>query len=438
LKESKRTKIEAIKADLVESGGRDQAKIAKKHGVSRSYVSDINTGRAGKNVPWPGEPPKPLPAKGQRNKIPDYDPTDRRIMELESEVTHLTDELRFERRKVKAGAKMQGLFKAMAAELEDHIQPLKPLPKVFKPTTKSITEEVVMHISDMHADQIVQPEECGGMEEYNFPIACARAERYVETVIDWTQDSLSPKFNFPRLTILSYGDDTSGEIHGHAQRSYYRNQMKNSIAIGQLKALMIRDLSPYFEEINVLCLAGNHGRRSIRKDHHGAQDNWDYLIAEITRLQCQGLDNVNFTIPNAWSANVIINGIGFNISHGDDVRGWNGIPFYGMARRQKGLIALGAAQGETRVRYFVMGHHHTASNLSDVDGEMLINGAWVGTDAYSYNAFAGYREPTQWLHGVNPKHGITWRLAVKLRHENEKRGPKRYKIDGGREVGPLL
>ena len=72
--------------------------------------------------------------------------------------------------------------------------------------------------------------------------------------------------------------------------------------------------------------------------------------------------------------NVNINGVGFNVSHGDDARSNLGIPWYGMVRRQKGLIALGAAAGAQRCRYFCVGHHHAASTLSDVDGELLVNG----------------------------------------------------------------
>jgi hypothetical protein len=105
-----------------------------------------------------------------------------------------------------------------------------------------------------------------------------------------------------------------------------------------------------------------------------------------------------------------------------------------MVRRQKGLIALNSFQGGPRVRYYCVGHHHTASTLSDVDGELLVNGAWIGTDPFSYNALAGYRDPCQWLHGVHEKYGVTWRLGIKLRSEIET--PKRYLIDGGREVGP--
>ena len=429
--------VAAIKVDL--SAGMTQPKIAKKQKVSRSIISDIATGRVHKDVPWPeGEAPCPKQSGGQHKTIPDYDPTDKKVLELEAEVVHLTEERNRERQKVKAGAKIAGLFKAIASEMDVRIKPYAALPPAFDPREKNeISEHCVMHMSDGHHDQVVRPDEVGGLENYNFPVSCACAERYVDTVIEWTKDTLSPKFTFPVLWVLAYGDFTSGEIHKACERSYYRNQFKNCLAIGQLHALMFRDLAAQFQQVNVLYLAGNHGRRTPKKDFLGAHDNWDYLVAEVARLHSRSLSNVSFMIPDSWSANVNINGVGFNISHGDDVRSNGGIPWYGMVRRQKGLIALGAAAGAQRCRYFCVGHHHVASTLSDIDGELLVNGAWVGTDAYAYNSFSGYREPAQWIHGVNAKHGITWRMNVKLRHEAEINGPKRYLIDGGREVGPL-
>lgn len=427
-----------IKRDIAANKGRDQAGIAKKHGLSRSTVSDIYRGRLHKNVPWPdGYTPIPNKSGGQRVTL-EYDPTNERILELEAEIIHLTDERNRERVKSKANAKLQGIFTAIRDEMQQRIIPYTSLPAVYDPTSKKqITEHMVMHVSDGHHDQVVTPEECGGLEEYNFPISCARAERYVDTVVEWTQDTLAPKFKFTDLWVLLYGDHTSGEIHGHTQRSYFRNQFKNCFAIGQLHGLMLRDLAPYFQTVHAVYLPGNHGRRSIKKDFHGAHDNWDYLVAEIARMHCQDITNTEFLIPDAFSVNLDINGVGFNLSHGDDVRGNLGIPFYGMVRRQKGLIALGAVKGGPPIRYFVMGHHHVAATLSDVNGELLVNGAWLGTDSYSYNSFAGYREPAQWIHGVNPRHGITWRMNVKLKHPKEKDGPERYLIDGGRDVGPL-
>ena len=429
-------KAARIKTDII--GHMTQSVIAKRHKISRSTVSDIATGRIHKEVPWPNGEPVPKQSGGQRKRLAEHDPTNKRILELEAEVIHLTEERNRERAKSKASAKTQGLFRAIAVEMDQRIKPFKVLPPRIECRSKAqIVEHCVMHMSDGHHDAVVRPEEVGGLEEYNFPISCARAERYVNTVVEWTQNTLAPKFHFPVLWVLAYGDFTSGEIHRACERSYYRNQFKNCLAIGQLHALMYRDLAAHFEQVNVLYLAGNHGRRTPKKDFLGAHDNWDYLVGEIARLHCRGLENVYFTIPDAWSANVNINGVGFNVSHGDDVRSNLGIPWYGMVRRQKGLIALGAAAGARRCRYFCCGHHHAASTLSDVDGELLINGSWLGTDAFAYNSLSGYREPAQWFHGVNPKYGVTWRMNVKLQHESEKNGPQRYIIDGGRDIGPL-
>lgn len=106
---SSREKIQAIKADIAETRGRQQGKIAKTHGVSRSLVSDIATERVHGDIPWPaGYTPVPKRAGGQRRQAAEHDATDRRVLELESDIIHLNDELRVERAKAKAGSKKIG------------------------------------------------------------------------------------------------------------------------------------------------------------------------------------------------------------------------------------------------------------------------------------------------------------------------------------------
>lgn len=337
----------------------------------------------------------------------------------------MTQELSQTKKLLKQAYLKHGIFRAIVEEMETLVTPLEAPPIKRYKSGGSVKEHLVMHVSDAHADSVVDPEKVGGIEKYDFKVALCRAERYVDKVIEWSQKTLA-NHQFDTLWFLSYGDMTNGEIHGALARSEYQNSFKSSLAIGQMQALMIRDLAPYFRQINMIGLSGNHGRRSVKKDYHGSQDNWDYLINEVTRLHCRELTNVNFMIPNAWSVNVEINGHGFNIFHGDDIPSSFSIPWYGLERKTRRLVALNHSLGK-QAKYFVCGHFHSQSTIADLKGETLINGAWLGTDPYSYEAFSGYREPTQLIHGVHEKYGVSWRMPVKLRDdEAEKRGPERY------------
>ena len=421
-------KVSSLKKQIAK-GNKPLTQLAKEFGVSRGLVSDIANDRAWKDVPWPKDYTRSTTEGGPRKSV-QHDPTSEKVLELQGEITHLVDEKNHYKRAAKAAVKTGGLYKAACDVIEETIVPFKALPpqRKLKKSDTLIEEDLVLHLSDGHHDQIVTLEETGDLEQYDFQISCARAERLVQTLIEHSQEHL-PNYNFKNLWILANGDHTSGEIHGHEKRSYFKNQMKNTLAIGQLHALMFRDLAPYFDNVNCIYVPGNHGRRTLKKDHYGAHENWDYMVAKTTELWCQDLDNVHFKIPNAFSVNLEICGHGFHMCHGDDIKGSLGIPFYGMVRKQKNLMALNNISGGTRIRYFCMGHHHVQSSMADLDGELMVNGAWLGNDPFSYNSFSGYRAPCQLIHGVHEKHGVTWRLPIALKHEGERDGPKRYHVE---------
>lgn len=368
---------------------------------------------------------KPIPTPKKLVPVK-HDPTNTRILQLEGQVLTLRDDLNRSKAALKVAQKDSAIYQSLAEVIRETYEPLEPLPSV--PTWQregkgAISEHLVMHLSDEHADQIVLPHRVGQIERYSLPVALARAERYVDTTLQFTQETLT-NYRFPILWVLAYGDHTSGEIHGITM-SEYRNQIRNSLAIGQMHALMLRDLAPYFERINVVYVPGNHGRRTKKKDYEGAWDNWDYLIGETARMCCANHNNVHFLIPDSFSINLNINGHGFNVSHGDDIPSWNSLPWYGIERKTRRLVALHHSQG-LKVKYFIMGHFHKASSLSDLDGEVIINGPWMATSPYIFERHAGYTEPSQWLHGVHQKYGISWRLKVHLR--SKKQEPERYHI----------
>jgi hypothetical protein len=238
-------------------------------------------------------------------------------------------------------------------------------------------------------------------------------------------------FSFETLWVLAYGDHTSGEIHQNVINTHFGNMMRNSLAIGQLHAQMIRELGAWFPQVKVLYLSGNHGRRKEvrKKDYHHAWDSWDYLIGETASAHCKDLSHVEFLIPEAFSAVVEIEDYNFCCFHGDDIKGWAGIPWYGICRKTQRLTALASAH-RRMINYYCLGHFHSLGVQQSIKGETIVNGAWIGCDPYVFNALDGYNEPMQLLHGTRTGHnrGMSWRLPIKLRRPEEVDGPKRYKV----------
>lgn len=411
LSNEKRTAIE----DDLKSKNFTHSQIATRNKVSMGTVHNVASGF----VKSPEDKP---------------DPTDKRILQLEAQNVALQDENKRCRLAYRAAQRENSIFEALVDEMTTVIKPIRPLPKAIRISKKQklIRESLVAYLSDEHADQIILPHQVGGLERYNFPIALRRAEEYIDTLIKFTQKTLS-NYKFDTLWILAHGDHSSGEIHNAVDHSYYRNQFRNSLAIGQMHALMFRDLAPYFENIKVLYVPGNHGRRSLKKDYYGAWNNWDYLIAETAKMHCSNIDNIEFMIPDAFSIGIEINGWGFHVTHGDEIRSWNNIPWYGIERKTRRLTALTAIK-DKRIHYYCFAHFHSFASQSALDGEMIINGPWTATDPYAYEKLSTYTEPSQWIHGVHRERGISWRLNMKLRTSREHLGPNRYVINLAKEM----
>lgn len=401
--------IDAIAEDLV-NGKLSQHKIAKKHDVSQSYVRQVKSGTALAVEDSP-------------------DPTDARILKLEAQNTALADQVRQCKQAYKAAQRENSVFEALVDEMNKVVTPFSPLPraKVVKPTKKRIQEVLVANLSDEHADSIILPHQVGGLERFDFRIACRRAEEYVDTLLKFTKQTLT-NYDFTELVIFANGDHVSGEIHKATDHSAHRNSFKNAFAVGQLHALMLRDLSQHFDNIKILYLPGNHGRRGPRKDYHGAHDNWDYLVAQTTRMLCANDKSIQFLIPDSYSACVDIAGYGFYVTHGDDVKSWNSIPWYGIERKTRRLTALSKVQ-KRDVDYYIFAHFHSPATQDTVGGEVIINGSWTATSPYAYESLSVCNEPSQWIFGVHKDRGISWRLKMLLRSDKEHLGPNRYHVD---------
>jgi hypothetical protein len=350
----------------------------------------------------------------------------------DEKILKLTEENSFLKAQNKSLTRESGLFKELAEVIRE-----SPIISEIKPYIKTsnkgkIEESAILLLSDSHADQIIKSEGVQGLENYNFNVACKRAERIVDTTISHLKENLLG-YHFDTLFVFGLGDFISGDIHGADKHSQWQNSIKSALGVGELYSHMFQDLSEHFEKIAFISVSGNHPRRSVKKDFRGANDNFDYLVAKTVELRLQKLideERMSVIIPDSWSAAVKIRGFNMLLNHGDGVRSFGGIPFYGIERRTRRLTSLGAVVGEVP-NYFFYGHNHQATTLTNNLGETFLNGAWNACDEFSYEALAAYSNPTQLLLGVHEQHGVSWRLPIQLRSNDwraEERKPSRYNI----------
>jgi len=361
------------------AGGKSQRDVASQFGISQSYVCDIATGKAGYRL------------------------------SKDSQVQKLRDKSAEKQKTVRESLRAEYLFDeaiSVISKLPALIPP--PIPKLAK---GGITESAVLHMSDGHHDQVVRKSEVGGLEEYNFKISCRRAANLVDSTLRFTKVTLS-NFNFQELVVFAHGDHTSGQIHGAEARSSFKNQFKNTLAIAQLHSMMLRELAAFFPKVRVLYLSGNHGRVTDQKQFPGGgHNNWDFMVGKTCQTICRDINNIEFSIPDAWSQIIDVQGYNFHVSHGDDIGGKMGQPWTGLRARHERLAPL----HHERIDYYCIGHHHTYGDVSGNGVSYLTNGAWIATDPYAYNSLGVAGEPTQLLHGVHKDHGVSWRLPLRLR-----------------------
>lgn len=339
-----------------------------------------------------------------------------------SKILRLQDQARYAKTRLRENLRNEDIIRECAEIGADLTVPFKPVapPKVSKSKHK-VSETFCVINSDGHHDQVVRPEEVGGLESYNFPVSLRRAEVFVDGIIRYAHKTLSG-YNFPRLVVFDLGDSTSGEIHDAERRSAFGNQFKNCLAIGNLKAAMYRDLAAHFPSIEIVCTSGNHGRRTHRKEYAGgAHNNWDYMVNKVCQQALSDQPNVLFRMPNSWDQIIDVEGFAFHASHGDDVASSAGNPWNGLQTLHKSNSGIHRGSGTNQpfcngreIDYYCIGHHHT---IGAVDGNgvgYICNGAWLGTDPYAYQSLRVAGRPQQMMFGVHKDHGKTWNLPLHL------------------------
>ena len=273
-------------------------------------------------------------------------------------------------------------------------------------------ETIVLMISDIQAGTYISSEASGGLNEYNWNIL---EKQFDQLYIGLEEIVTRHKMVAPikSLHVHLIGDIVEGyDIFKGQTRQIDREITEQAIGVKDLLCDFLQKALHLFDKIHVVAVPGNHGRIGTKGENlHYVS--WDYIVYKWMESELKNFKNITWQISKSWWQIDTIYGYNFLMFHGDDIKSWQGIPYYGIDRAAKNYHELLELLG-LKYNYLEIGHFHVPSELSGVTTEKFINGCWPGGSLYSMKGLVTANYPVQKLFAVHPTQGVTYRYPIKL------------------------
>jgi hypothetical protein len=283
------------------------------------------------------------------------------------------------------------------------IQPVKWLQPQAKVKASSAT--LMLMLSDLHLDEIVEPEEVDGLNAYNRTIAVMRMKRWSQNVIKMARHHLAG-MKYDGVVLMLGGDIFSGDIHEELKETklgsllYWAEQIASAIDL----------LADEFKKVHIAAVAGNHGRTTRKpRAKLRARTNFDWLLAKMLERHFANDRRITFQIPESSDALISVYDTHHLLTHGDQTQGGGSIggiypPIMRMrARKAQRYLATGAS-----FQTLWLGHWHQYLPSPS----MVVNGSMKGYDEYAYVSNFSFEQPQQALAIVVPEKGITIQAPI--------------------------
>ncbi|MBO5178942.1 MAG: hypothetical protein J6B87_01155 [Clostridia bacterium] len=273
-------------------------------------------------------------------------------------------------------------------------------------------ETIVLMISDIQAGTYISSEASGGLNEYNWNIL---EKQFDQLYIGLEEIVTRHKMVAPikSLHVHLIGDIVEGyDIFKGQTRQIDREITEQAIGVKDLLCDFLQKALHLFDKIHVVAVPGNHGRIGTKGENlHYVS--WDYIVYKWMESELKNFENITWQISKSWWQIDTIYGYNFLMFHGDDIKSWQGIPYYGIDRAAKNYHELLELLG-LKYNYLEIGHFHVPSELSGVTTEKFVNGCWPGGSLYSMKGLVTANYPVQKLFAVHPTQGVTYRYPIKL------------------------
>lgn len=307
----------------------------------------------------------------------------------------------------------------LTQRMYDEALSLRPAPKWLKaPAGKSSgTAALVAFLSDVHAGEIVRPEEMGGVNSYNLRIAEARLKRFFERIITLSRNYFG-SLTYSGLVLNLGGDLVSGDIHDELEQTNELSVLDTTLWLAPRLVAGIEALAEEFPSVHVVSEPGNHGRDSkIPRFKGRSAHNADTHIARMVAMywsQKNTSDAVTFDIPESYDADFTVFGTRFTAEHGENLQknnpGTSEIGSLGPVKR--GSLRKARAKLEQGQPFDVMLVAHFHQLVYAPSQGFVMNGSLKGYDEYAKGLNLKPEPPQQALFVVTPEHGPTMHAPI--------------------------
>ncbi len=318
-------------------------------------------------------------------------------------LAHYKARARLAERTVNRLQRTLGSTNHMVEKIVEAVQaaPAPPRYNYSTPKEPGSPVSVVSVISDWHIGQQVSSRATEGFGGFNSKIARGRIYDLARRVNDWTNIQRRG-YPIDDIRIFSLSDHISGDIHDELKITNEFPLPIQTERAGNAVGEYVRRLSANFKSVKVYCNSADNHSRLVRKPQAAqkAENSMAYLVHVLAKEYCRDLENVEFELPMSAQFLVNVQGWKFLLEHGDTVRGWSGIPHYGL-QRKKSQEALKRMNTKKGFDYWCIGHFHTP----DLLGNLIMNGALTGTTEYD-SVQGRHSPPCQVAFLVHPKYGV--------------------------------
>ncbi len=294
-------------------------------------------------------------------------------------------------------------------------------------------ELIWCEVSDVQLGTKVELEKMGGLNQHDWTIFLAKLARWEETVTATIRERrLAAPIEGVVIALL--GDIVEGHniFKGQVYEldfDVYKQVVHGANDFAQAFARIVATFPDL--KFTLYGVGGNHGRVGSYGEAP-YRCNWDLILYHIIelRLGALKLGNCICHFPQAWFQVVETWGWTHLLVHGDDIKGWGGLPFYGLQR------AVGKYQQvlQKPVNYLHIGHFHAEAAISSSLGDAIVNGNWIGANAFS-KVIVEANTPVQLIHGITAANGIEWTRKVFLRTREDMRPRIAVFRHGARRAG---